>query len=382
MKKVLLVTNIPNPYRISLFNEAHRLFTENGLQLKLVFGASGYSRRKFVLDEGSIHFKYEILNDNGISLSKDAEKTYFLYKGLSALLRRESPDVIIVAGFSLATMKVFRYHLFNKVPYIIYSGSTGHIHRKLNIIRTIQRNILLKYAAAFVVYGNRAGRYLSDCGVPAGKIFTAINTVDTQFYSTETEKIQLTEKQNNLKHHFTYLGYLVPRKKVEELLHAVKILASRRTDFHLDILGDGVSRASLEAFTSEHGLSDLVTFHGFKQKQEIPAFFARSSGLMFQTGYDIWGLVLNEAMAAGLTCIVTPNAGAVDDLITEGVTGFIVDYKNHKMVADKMEWIINHPEESNTIGDNAKKFIQNNATIAHSASGFVKAVVHVLNNSN
>ena len=107
MKKVLFITNIPNPYRIPLFNEMSRQFLESGIHLKIIFGAEGYKRRYFKIDPAEIKYDFEILKDEAHTFSEDAEKSYFLYKGLGSLMNREKPDAVIVAGFSSATMKVF-----------------------------------------------------------------------------------------------------------------------------------------------------------------------------------------------------------------------------------------------------------------------------------
>jgi glycosyltransferase involved in cell wall biosynthesis len=377
MKKILLITNIPNPYRAKLFQIASEKLSQSGWYLKLIFGAGSYGRRKFDVNKLDLKFDYELLDGSSITASKDQEKTYFLYRGLSALLRKEKPDVIIVAGFSTATMKVFRYHLFSGTPFIIYSGSTGHEMRRFNLVRRIQRNVLARYAAAFVVYGTRAKNYIIERGITSEKIFRAINTVDTEFFKTETERLRNSENLNSTPVRFTCLGYLVPRKGVRKVLDAVLSLSKTRRDFVLDVIGDGISRNELEHFVKENHLSELVIFHGFRQKEELPSLLASSTAMLFQTGYDIWGLVLNEAMAAGLCCLSAPQAGATHDLIRDGETGFVVDYRDTGLVVEKMNWVLDHPDEARAIGKRASEFISQNITLEKSAQGFVGAVDYV-----
>lgn len=76
MKKVIFITNIPNPYRIPLFNEIHNQFLDINVKLKLVFGAEGYKRRMFQLDLNEIKFEYEILNDQAHTFSKMVKKQF------------------------------------------------------------------------------------------------------------------------------------------------------------------------------------------------------------------------------------------------------------------------------------------------------------------
>lgn len=378
MKKVLFITNIPNPYRIPLFNEMSRQFRESNIHLKIIFGAEGYKRRYFKIDPSEIKYDFEILKDEAHTFSEDAEKSYFLYKGLGSLMNREKPDAVIVAGFSSATMKVFFRKLLKGTPFIIFSGTIEKGGRSGSMIRKLQRKFLCSNASAFVAYGSLAKEYLVKSGAKAEKVFIGRNTVDTRFFAEETAKLRAEYGNGDGIVRFTYLGYLVPRKNVKLLLESVKIVAQKRNDFRLDIIGDGVSLDDLKNYVSENRLENVVEFHGFRQKQEIPAFFARSSGLLFQTDFDIWGLVLNEAMAAGVPCLSSPNAGATNDLIQEGITGFEVDFTNLELVANKMNWLIDHREEAQKMGERARDFILNHVTLEKAANGFRDAALSVL----
>ncbi len=378
MKKVIFVTNIPNPYRIPLFNEMSRQFKENNIHLKLVFGSASYKRRLFKLDTSEMKFDYEILKDTGYTFSKDGEKTIFLYKGLSSLMNSEKPDAMIVAGFSPATVKIFFRKITKGTPYVIFSGTIERGKRNQNFIRRFQRGFLTKNAASFVAYGNMAKQYLVNAGAPENHVFVGRNTVDTTFFADKTNELRSQLPPNKDKAHFTYLGYLVPRKNVKLLLESVKILAEKRRDFVLDIIGDGISMEELKSFVNQNQLHDVVSFHGFRQKKDLPAFFAISRGMLFQTDFDIWGLVLNEAMAAGVPCLASPNAGATYDLIEEGRTGFVVDFTDTQLVANKIEWLIDHPQEAAQMGQNAADFIKQKVTVSHAAKGFLDGALFAL----
>jgi len=382
MKKVIFITNIPNPYRIPLFNEIHTQFLDINIKLKLVFGAEGYKRRLFQLDLNEIKFEYEILNDHAHTFSEDGEKTIFLYRGLLKLLKREKPHAIIVAGFSSATLQVMFHKFLSRTPYIIYSGSIETKSRNTSWLRKIQRTLLIKNASAFVVYGTLAKKYLLNSGAAGNKVFIAMNTVDTTFFAEKTDAVRKAQEPNvsiSSKKHFTYVGYLVPRKNVIHLLETIKLVAAERNDFCIDILGDGVSKEALEKYVADNDLQSHVIFHGFRQRHELPVYFAKSSGFLFQTGFDIWGLVLNEAMAAGLACLSSPNAGATTDLVKEGETGFVVDFNDRTYAASKINWLLDNSTEGKAIGIKAAKFIREEVNIVKAASGFKNAIECIWN---
>src|SRR6185503_2700240 len=119
LRRVLVVTNIPNPYRIPLFNEIRNQLDEKGIALKVVFASEGYERRKFALDFSEMKFDYEFLNSPKISFG-NSEKTVFTYRGLNRVIRKFEPDRIIVAGFSVATLKIYLRSIFRKTDFIIW----------------------------------------------------------------------------------------------------------------------------------------------------------------------------------------------------------------------------------------------------------------------
>jgi glycosyltransferase involved in cell wall biosynthesis len=377
-KKIIVITNIPNSYRIPLFNELNRQMEEKGLKLKVLFGSAGYARRKSEIDLNDCLFDYEILDSEKFHFG-NTEKTYFSYKGVFGAIRREGPDAIIVSGFSIVTIRLWLGSFFRKTNYMIWSGSIEKKGRHDSWTRMTLRKLLVKRASAFISYGSKAGEYLQKLGARGNKIFTAVNTVDTEFYFTRTKSVKNSLKKTGNQKHLTYVGYLTPRKKVIQLLESIRKLAEVRQDFVLDLIGDGEDRMILEKFVNDNGLAERVRFHGFVQKEQLPDYFGRSNCFLFQTGFDIWGLVLNEAMAAGLPCVSSENAGATFDLIRDGETGFKMDFNKTDEVVNKINWILDHETEAGRIGEQASRFIRENASLEISAQGFIKAIEATLN---
>jgi glycosyltransferase involved in cell wall biosynthesis len=374
IKKVMIVTNIPNPYRIPLFNEINYQLATKGIKLKVLFGAKGYSRRMFKIDMHECLFEYLILNGRVFKLRKN-KKSLFTYAGLLREIKFQKPDVIIIIGYSWGTVKLWLRSFFKKTVYIIWSGSVIHPYRRQSILRKWQRKMLIKRASGFIAYGRKARDYLIRLGAAPEKISIAINTVDTDFFSQKTEELRKSLSKESNQKYLTYIGYLTKRKNVKRLLEVILELSKFRSDFVLDIVGDGPERGSLEGFVREKSIEKFVVFHGFKQKFELPQFLARSSCFLFQTDFDIWGLVLNEAMAAGIPCIASVNAGATHDLIREGETGFAADFSDSEKVVEKICWILDHPKEALIMGKKASDFITKNAGLNNSAKGFMDAIL-------
>src|SRR5262249_59830905 len=93
----------------------------------------------------------------------------------------------------------------------------------------------------------------------------------------------------------------------------------------LVLLGEGEQRAKLEGLRDALGLRNDVSMPGFKQYDELPAYYGLASAFVHTSTTEQWGLVVNEAMAAGLPVLVSERCGCGPDLVREGVNGFTFD---------------------------------------------------------
>jgi glycosyltransferase involved in cell wall biosynthesis len=372
-KKILLITNIPNAYRIPLFNELNQKLKVKGAQLTVVFGSRGFSRIKSVVNIADCAFDYKILPSRNFHLG-NSEKIFTTYQNLYKTIKQIKPDVIITIGYSIATTKLWLRSFFKKTVYIIWSGSIIKKDRNNSILRKMQRILLAKRATGFIAYGTKAKETFIEMGIRSEKISIAINTVDTSFFVNETEKMRTSTAPDKKLKHITSVGYLTKRKNVQKVLEVIKELSKKRNDFILDIIGEGKERKNLHDYVMQNGIEKYVRFHGFKQKQELPGYFAISDCFLFQTGFDIWGLVLNEAMAAGIPCLASVNAGATYDLVKEGETGFVADFCDIKNTCEKINWLLDNPEKAIAMGQNAKKYICDNASLSKSVEGIINAI--------
>jgi glycosyltransferase involved in cell wall biosynthesis len=156
-----------------------------------------------------------------------------------------------------------------------------------------------------------------------------------------------------------FASKLQERKHADHLLEAYcSFIADRALQDrpYLVIVGDGEQRARLEALAQHLGLED-VRFAGFRNQSELPRFFQLADVFVLPSRHEPWGLIVNEAMAAGCPAIVSTDVGCHADLITDGVEGCVFPVGNIAALADALRRVFSSPHSAALMGECARRRI-------------------------
>ena len=118
-----------------------------------------------------------------------------------------------------------------------------------------------------------------------------------------------------------YVSKLQRRKHPDDLLRAAGMLGAQGLDFDLAIAGSGEMEGELKAMAGALGLANVV-FPGFVNQSEMPTLLGAADIFALPAEAEPWGLVVNEAMCAGLPIVVSRELGCAPDLLREGENGF------------------------------------------------------------
>ncbi|MFO7246279.1 MAG: glycosyltransferase family 4 protein [Thermaerobacter sp.] len=121
-----------------------------------------------------------------------------------------------------------------------------------------------------------------------------------------------------------YVGRLSVEKNLPLLLDAFRRVAAARLDVHMVMVGDGPLRAHLEAQTLERPLRGRLHLTGPLEPEAVADVLAAGDLFAFASVTETQGLVLVEAMAAGLP-VVCVRSSATSEVVREGVDGLVVD---------------------------------------------------------
>jgi glycosyltransferase involved in cell wall biosynthesis len=249
-------------------------------------------------------------------------------------LNPEAIDVLFVNGWGFSSsLAAIRFGRKYRIPLVVMSDSTEWDHPRKQPQEWIKRNLLKLFSAAFVA-GQPHQRYLQNLGFPESAIVQGYDVIDNSFFMEGS----LTRGGTNESRTFKTPYFLASGRFIEKKNHLLLIQAY--ADFRKDaeerngpipdlvIIGEGSLRNQMEEHIHELNLSGSVHLPGFKQYEELPTVYADATAFLHPSTSEQWGLVVNEAMAAGLPVIVSSKCGCVEDLVEEGINGFKLDPDN------------------------------------------------------
>lgn len=160
-----------------------------------------------------------------------------------------------------------------------------------------------------------------------------------------------------------YLSNLIKGKGIMLIMEAARLLKERGCAFALRVAGPegDVGYSELEAFVKQNGLTNEVSLLGPKYGNEKHEEFKRADIFLLPSNYDTFGLVLLEAMQFGVPCIAS-NIGGIPDVIGNG-RGVLLETLSPKALADKIEFLLNNPEERLTVSNLAFNYFKTNFTV-------------------
>lgn len=250
-----------------------------------------------------------------------------VHAAVTEALDRVRPDAVAITSYSTpdaqAALAWCRRH---RRPAVCMLASKADDAPR-SAVREWAKSALVRQFDAGVGGGTPQADYLVRLGVPRDRVFIPYDVVDNDYFWRGAEAARAdpgpVRDRPGLARpgpFFLASNRLVARKNVAMLLDAyARYRAGAERPWPLVLLGDGPDRGALEAHA--RGL-DGVTFAGRQPFGALPAYYGLAGAFVHPSLQDQWGLVVNEAMAAGLPVLVSTRTGAAPDLVVEGDTGY------------------------------------------------------------
>ncbi len=370
--KIGIVTSHPIQYQVPLFRA---IASQADIDLTVFFGSNhGIAPGKIDLDFGKA-FAWDVCLLDGykhifLSNSKpdmDVSDWRLDSPDLKSYFSHARYDAVLVLGWSKVLFwQAIWWAKKYSIP-LILRGESNLNHTQSWYVKVSKKLIfpyLFKQFKAFLSIGSLNANLYLHFGVPQEAIFLAPYCVDNDFFSQRgiDQTVNARKLRSNLGIRdedtvFLFAAKFIERKRPLDLIAAA---AKNRavSGSHVILVGDG---ALLEICRNEIAANKLTNVHlvGFKNQTELPAFYAAADVLVLPSEYETWGLVVNEAMACGLPCIVSDKCGAAADMILEGESGFTYPMGDVLRLAELMVVMAESKEERKTMGRYATEYVQN-----------------------
>ena len=315
MQNITIVTYIPSPYQVELFNA---IALSGKFNLQVVYLQSNCNipvARHWQQPE--IQHDHVILGDGS---QQQRVKQYI-----------DSCDLVVFNYYRhpLITRLIDRrialdlpWCFWGERPGFKYPKLLGKIYRRWKLARLHQRSVPIWGVGIWGIDG-----YRSEFG--DRQYFNLPYFSNLSRFATSTRNFEREKRV------FLYSGALSERKGVDLLADTFGRLVDRFEQIELHILGEGELRLNLEHKLARY--PQQVKFFGFQPWDKLPHYYQQADILCVPSLYDGWGLVVPEGLAAGLPVIATDRTGAAIELIRDGVNGWLVDANNGRSLSEAME---------------------------------------------
>jgi glycosyltransferase involved in cell wall biosynthesis len=355
--RVVLLTEIPAPYRIPLFNSlAERV------ELEVVFLAERNPDRPYGLHEDEIRFRKRILPHRDLTIG---DHWLVLNHGILSVLR--GADVVVVGGWNQPAfwLALARARL-TRTPAVGWIESTLNDRRSDRADRA--KRLLAGACSAFIVPGAAAREYVRAFA-PDARIEVAPNAVDVALFASRLGDREALRSELGIQGCcFLYVGRLAAEKGVDVLLRAFAGI-----DGELVLAGAGPEESRLRALAPPR-----TRFLGHLDRDELPAWYAAADVLVLSSLSEPWGMPLNEAAAAGMPLVATDAVGGARELVESGRNGFVVAAGDAGELHDALERLSSDGTFRREAGDRSRE-LASSLTPTHWADAVVGLVTGLAN---
>jgi glycosyltransferase involved in cell wall biosynthesis len=329
--RIAILTNAPAPYRTPVFE---RIAEAPGVEARVFFDSASGSA---VVDrqpgypheflQPAFHLRHRNYQDD-----EDWAERVSMGFALAYLPRLASfrPDVLVSGEFGWRTLNASVYAHAVAIPLLIWWEGTRFTERRLAATRICARRGFASTSAGLLGFGRESVDYLRNITSGRTPVHFVPQAVDNRRIAKATDRWRaqrerLREQLGARGVTLLCLSRLLPHKGIPQYVSALRRLADAVPEgaFTALFAGEGPEAETIERAAKDfpHAIRNL----GMASSDEIPRLFAASDLLVFPTLRDCWGMVVNEALAAGIPVLGSRYSGAAEELLCGKGVGRLID---------------------------------------------------------
>jgi len=297
-------------------------------------------------------------------------------------IRRGRYDAVVIHGHAYAANFIAIAAAKWAGTAVIMRGES-HLGLTRHGLKAVVRRHLLsrlyRVCDGFLAIGTANREFYQAFGVEAGRVSLAPYTVDNERFMrdsalTDTERSDIRAALGAPLDATIVLfaSKFQRRKHPDSVIHAVKALRAEGINVALLMVGTGEMEGELRSLAQELP-PKAVTFAGFVNQSRLPRILGASDVFVLPSEEEPWGLIVNEAMCAGLPVVVGDKLGCARDLVRNGENGYLVPSGDVDALTDALRKIVTSPDLRQAMSDRSREIVRG-WSFVQCASGFREAL--------
>jgi glycosyltransferase involved in cell wall biosynthesis len=280
---------------------------------------------------------------------------------LGNIIRERRHDAVLVNGWNYKSAWQAIWAAWQSGVKVFIRGDS-HLHFPRS--RTVKLAKLLAYRRfvprfdACLAAGVWSREYFAHYGAHPDRIFFVPHVIDVDFMNMESQRLRVERSElreqwslRNDNFVFLFVGKFTEIKRPLDFVRAVYEASKKEACIAGLMVGDGPMRGDCEAFVRSHHAP--ISFAGFLNQSQIVQAYVSGDVLVLPSIGETWGMVVNEAMACGRSCLISDRVGCGPDLVLPGETGIVFPHCDVPGLSAEMVKLARNPKQIEAMGANA-----------------------------
>lgn len=317
----VIITNIPNFYKINLYNELAK-----NVRLMVVFLAkTSVDRNDDFYDTSSCKFDFIFLTDSPLESRNSILGAIRVVKLLKSI---QFPSLIISEWYGFEYWISLIFFQFNfKIIFTLESNLLGK--GIMGRFKNFAKRVFLKGVNIALASGPSHKKILNHLGY-SKKIFILNGVGISNDFS-----FNRPDKKYNTRYKLLFVGRLIEDKNIINFLQAFNEV-SKTTDISLTVVGKGPLKSQVTGMIN----SNIIYFEKFNNS-EMNDVYRNHDILILPSLNEPWGLVVEEALSSKMPVIVSQFVGCLNSIVFDKINGIVVDANNINSIIEGLKYLVN-----------------------------------------
>lgn len=323
-------------------------------------------------DEGGL---FDILGQAGIPASalhlSGKRHAFAALRALVTVMRKERPELVVLRGYNAEALGRIAAFSAGVRRTIVWVHSSENIKPR-SWLRNFAEIFLSRRTTRFFGVAEAQTPYLvHELNYPSERVRIIHNGVEVGQFDTEAD--HRLRGEFGIRPGSAVVGIIAglrPEKDHRTLLYAMQLLIRDLPNVDLLVVGDGALRDELESLSHRLGIRQNVHFIG--ARNDIPEVLRAIDVFTLTSTTECLPISVLEAMASGRPTVCT-DVGGISEMVTDGITGYLVPPGDATLLARRLKGLLSDPEAAQRMGLAGRRRVETDFSLERSVAATERA---------